>query len=102
MTRGQPAPAGPASKLGPSEGPVRERQSVTNDFALLAGRKRPCERGVCERRRATPGGEFSSPGGYGASRSGARRRSSGTGRPTTFQKSPSIDSTSAAPRPWIA
>ena len=26
----------------------------------------------------------------------------GTGRPTTFQKSPSIRSTSALPRPWIA
>src|SRR2546421_564155 len=35
-------------------------------------------------------------------RSGASCRSSVTGRPTTFQKSPSIHSTSAAPRPWIA
>lgn len=41
--------------------------------------------------------------GYRAvSRPGARRSSAGTGRPTTFQKSPSIRSTSAAPRPWMA
>jgi hypothetical protein len=42
-----------------------------------------------------------SPAAY-CTRSGASRSSSGTGSPTTFQKSPSIDSTSAAPRPWIA
>src|SRR6185436_64579 len=39
---------------------------------------------------------------YGCRRSGARASRFGTGRPTTFQKSPSIWATSADPRPWIA
>src|SRR3954451_20468705 len=80
-------------RLGRLAAASRNGPAMRGAASRAAGPRAKCNERICERFRAETPHESSS---------GATFTSSATGSPTTFQKSPSTASTSAAPRPWMA
>ncbi len=87
-------------QVSPQElvGQAREAQRLAGELQSKEARDQTAYRG----RRNSPHPDFTSPGYSSGKRRSNSSASKGTGRPTTFQKSPSTALTNAEALPWIA